>query len=131
MTSRERTRLRAQAMKMDSIFQIGKTGVTPQQSEAIRDALEARELVKINVLKNCSEDTSALARLLSERTGSEVVQVIGKKIVLYKRNPRKEEKRRLAKKRGLDKTGYAGKKPGMKNISGRAEGRPVKGRRQV
>ena len=131
MTSRERTRLRAQAMKMDSIFQIGKTGISPQQAEAIRDALKARELVKINVLKNCSEDTGSLARLLSERTGSEVVQVIGKKIVLYKKNPQKEEKRRLAKKRELDKRGYARKKPGMKKASGRAAGKPVKGRRQV
>lgn len=127
MTSKERTRLRAQAMKTDSIFQIGKTGVTPQQAEAVRAALKARELVKISVLKNCSEDTSVLAKLLSERTGSEVVQVIGKKIVLYKKNPQKEEKRRLAKKRELNKREYARKKP----ASRKAAGKPVKGRRQV
>ncbi len=131
MTSKERTRLRAQAMKMDSIFQIGKTGITPQQAEAVRDALKARELVKINVLKNCSEDTGALAKLLSERTGSEIVQVIGKKIILYKKNPQKEEKRRLAKKRVMDKRRYARKKPGAGKPPERAAGRTVKSSRQV
>lgn len=131
MTSKERTRLRAQAMKIDSIFQIGKTGISPQQAEAVRDALKARELVKINVLKNCNEDIVTLARILSERTGSEVVQVIGKKIILYKKNPKKEEKRILAKKRELNKREYARKKPDGRNISRKTAGKPVKGRRQV
>ena len=131
MTSKERTRLRAQAMKIESIFQIGKTGISPQQAEAVRDALKARELVKINVLKNCDEDIVTLAKVLSERTGSEVVQVIGKKIILYKKNPKKEEKRILAKKRELNKREYARKKPDGRKISGKTAGRHVKGRRQV
>lgn len=131
MTSKERTMLRAQAMKIESIFQIGKTGISPQQAEAVRDALKARELVKINVLKNCDEDILSLARILSERTGSEVVQVIGKKIILYKKNPKKEEKRILAKKRELKKREYARKKPDGRKISRKTAGRPVKGRRQV
>lgn len=127
MTSKERTRLRAQAMKIDSIFQIGKTGISPQQAEAVRDALKARELVKINVLKNCDEDILTLANVLSERTGSEIVQVIGKKIILYKKNPKKEEKRILAKKRELNKREYARKKPDGRKISRKT----TKGRRQV
>lgn len=131
MTSKERTRLRAQAMKIDSIFQIGKTGISPQQAEAVRDALKARELVKINVLKNCDEDIVTLARVLSERTGSEIVQVIGKKIILYKKNPKKEEKRILAKKQELNKREYTRKKPDGRKISRKTAGRPVKGRRQV
>lgn len=98
MTSKERAGLRAQAMKLDSIFQIGKASLTPQFVEAVKDALAARELIKISVLKNCADDPAELAEIVSERTGSQVVQVIGKKIVLYKKNMEKEEKRRRAVK---------------------------------
>ena len=89
MTSKERAELKSQAMTMDSISQM---------TQAIRDALHARELIKISVLKNCADDPKELARILAERTGSQVVQVIGKKIVLYKLNPEKEKKRREASK---------------------------------
>lgn len=101
MTSKERAALKTQAMKLDSIFQVGKSSLTPQMVEAIRDALRARELIKISVLKNCLDEPKELADVLSERTGSEVVQVIGKKIVLYKKNYELEEKRKKkAAKRG-------------------------------
>ena len=86
-------------MTMDSIFQIVKASLTPQMTQSIRDALHARELIKISVLKNCKVDPKELARILAERTGSQVVQVIGKKIVLYKLNPEKEKKRRDAAKK--------------------------------
>ena len=99
MTSKARAELKSQAMTIDSIFQIGKASLTPQMTQAIRDALHARELVKISVLKNCADDPKELARILAERTGSQVVQVIGKKIVLYKLNPEKEKKRRDAAKK--------------------------------
>ena len=99
MTSKERAELKSQAMTIDSIFQIGKASLTPQMTQAIRDALHARELIKISVLKNCADDPKELARILAERTGSQVVQVIGKKIVLYKLNPEKEKKRRDAAKK--------------------------------
>lgn len=111
MTSKERAELKAQAMKLDSIFQIGKSSITPQQVEAIKDALKARELIKINVLKNCLDDPNELAILISERTGSQVVQVIGKKIVLYKKNVEKEEKRKRAlKQQGMKKKPVLGMK---------------------
>lgn len=104
MTSKERAELKAQAMKLDSIFQIGKSSLTPQLVNAIKDALTARELIKINVLKNCNDDPRELATLVSERTGAQVVQVIGKKIVLYKKNIEKEEKkRRLLKQQNARK----------------------------
>ena len=99
MTSKERAELKSQAMTMDSIFQIGKASLTPQMTQAIRDALHARELIKISVLKNCTDDPKELARILAARTGSQVVQVIGKKIVLYKLNPEKEKNRRDAAKK--------------------------------
>lgn len=99
MTSKERAAFKTQAMQLDSIFQIGKSSLTPQMVDAIRDALKARELIKIGVLKNCLDDPREIAQVLSERTGSEVVQVIGKKIVLYKKNYELEEKRKRAAKR--------------------------------
>ncbi|MDE6853188.1 MAG: YhbY family RNA-binding protein [Lachnospiraceae bacterium] len=99
MTSKERAVLKKQAMQLDSIYQIGKSSLTPQMVNAIRDALKARELIKVSVLKNCLDDPREIAAVLSERTGSEVVQVIGKKIVLYKKNMELEEKRKRAAKR--------------------------------
>ena len=89
MTSKERAKLKSQAMTMECIFQIGKSGLSTQSIDAIRDALDARELIKINVLKNCDDDIKILAGVLADRTGSAVVQVIGRKVVLYKKNLRK------------------------------------------
>ena len=71
-------------MTIDPIFQLGKSSLTPENTKAIEEALNARELIKINVLQNCLDDPSAIAEVLAERTNSQVVQVIGKKIVLYK-----------------------------------------------
>ena len=92
MTSKQRSYLKGIAMTTEPIFQIGKSSVTPELTAAIAEALEARELIKITVLKNCLDDGKSIAQVLAERTPSEVVQVIGKKIVLYK--PAKDESRR-------------------------------------
>lgn len=92
MTSKQRAYLKGLAMKIDPIFQIGKGGLTPELTMALGEALEARELVKINVLKNCTDDGGSMADIIAERTHSQVVQVIGKKIVLYKQA--KDEKKR-------------------------------------
>ncbi len=87
MTSKQRSYLKGLAMTMDPIFQIGKNSVTPELTSAIEDALVARELIKISVLKNCADDPKEIAQTIAERTRSQVVQVIGKKIVLYKPDP--------------------------------------------
>ena len=92
MTSKQRSYLKGLAMTTEPIFQIGKSSITPEITAAIAEALEARELIKITVLKNCLDDGNAIAATLAERTHSEVVQVIGRTIVLYK--PAKEEKKR-------------------------------------
>lgn len=92
MTSKQRSYLKGLAMKMDSIFQIGKSSLTPEITSAVSEALEARELIKITVLKNCLDDGSSIADVLAERTHSQVVQVIGRKIVLYR--PAKDEAKR-------------------------------------
>jgi RNA-binding protein len=78
-------------MKTEPIFQIGKSSLTPELIEAVREALEARELIKISVLKNCTDEPKELAQMLAERTQSEVVQVIGKKLVLYKESKNKKK----------------------------------------
>lgn len=93
MTSKQRAYLKGLAMTMNPILQIGKNGVTPEETQSVREALDARELVKLNVLQNCVYDIKEMAELLAERTNSQVVQVIGRKIVLYKQG--KDDKRKI------------------------------------
>ena len=92
MTSKQRAYLKGLAMNMTPLLQIGKSSLTPEVTQSAAEALEARELIKIHILKNCADDGKELAAMLAERTHSQVVQVIGKMIVLYK--PAKEEKDR-------------------------------------
>ncbi len=82
---------------MDPVFQIGKNSMTPELTSAIQEALAARELIKVSVLKNCADDPKELAGIIAERTQSDVVQVIGKKIVLYKEGKDKNKKIELPK----------------------------------
>ncbi len=84
MTSKQRAYLKGLAMNLDPVFQIGKSSVTPENIEAIAEVFNTRELVKIAVLKNCLDDPKEIANVVAERTRSQVVQVIGKKFVLYK-----------------------------------------------
>ena len=86
MTTKDRAYLKYIAQTTDPVLSLGKASLTPEFVEAAAEALKARELIKINVLKNCMDVPQTLAITLSERTRSEVVQVIGRKIVLYKRN---------------------------------------------
>lgn len=92
MNSRQRAYLKGLAMTMDPLFNVGKASLTPEITNAVSEALEARELIKVAVLKNCADDPKEIAIIMAERTRSELVQVIGKKIVLYR--PAKEEKDR-------------------------------------
>lgn len=84
MTSKERAYLKGLAMNIDPILHIGKSSLTDEIIDAVAEVLEARELIKISVLKNCLDDPKEIAQAIAENTRSEVVQVIGKKIVLYK-----------------------------------------------
>ena len=95
MTRVQRAYLKGLAMTMEPIFQIGKNSMTPELTKAIQEALDARELIKVSVLKNCADDPRALAELLAERTRAQVVQVIGKKIVLYKEGKDKNKRIQL------------------------------------
>ena len=91
MTSKQRAYLKGLAMNIDPVINIGKASLTPEVTAAIEEAFNKRELIKVGVLKNCLDDPRAIAEAVAERTKSQVVQVVGKKIVLYKpdkKNPK-------------------------------------------
>ena len=93
MTSKQRAYLKGLAMTMDPILQLGKGALTPENTASVDKALAARELIKISVLQNCLDDPRQMAEVLAERTHADVVQVIGKKIVLYKEG--KDNKKKI------------------------------------
>lgn len=86
LNSKQRAYLKSLSNKIDPIFQIGKGGASPELIDAIDLALENRELIKCNVLNNCMEDIKYIASAISERTKSDVVQIIGKKIILFRQS---------------------------------------------
>ncbi len=91
MTSKQRSYLKSLANNLDPVFQVGKSSLTPEFTAAVSEAFNTRELLKIAVLKNCMDDPKEIAEMLAGRTRSQVVQVIGRKIILYKEN--KENKK--------------------------------------
>ena len=89
LKSKERAYLRGLANGFPAIFQVGKSGVTPELSASVDSALEARELVKLSVLENSMMSAKEAAEMISERTRSEIVQVIGNRFVLYRKSRKK------------------------------------------
>ena len=69
--------------------QIGKAGVVPTVISATEGVIAARELVKVRVLKNSPQEPREAIALLAQATGAELVQVIGRNGVLYRRHPEK------------------------------------------
>ena len=88
LTSKQRATLRGIASTYETIFQVGKGGISDTLVQQVSDALRKRELIKMHVLDNCPLDTREAAQELAEKTESEVVQVIGNRLVLFKRNPK-------------------------------------------
>ncbi len=84
MTSKQRAYLKSLASNLNPVFQVGKSSLTPELTEAIGEAFNKNELIKVAVLKNCADDPTEIAQMVAERTHSQLVQVIGKKFVLYK-----------------------------------------------
>lgn len=84
LSGKQRRFLRALGNALDPIVQIGKGGVSESVIFSLNEALTARELVKARVLKNCLEEVKDIARELTEATGSNLVQVIGRNIILYR-----------------------------------------------
>ena len=95
MTSKQRAYLMSLASNLNPIFQVGKSSLTPELTAAIGESFNNHELIKIGVLKNCFDDPRAIAEMVAERTHSQVVQVIGKKIVLYKEGKKEKKKIQL------------------------------------
>ena len=99
LTSKQRAYLKSLAMELDPIILLGKAYLTTENEKNVDEALAKRELVKVGVLKNCDDDPREIAETLAEHTRSEVVQVIGKKIVLYRQGKDKNRKIELPKAR--------------------------------
>jgi RNA-binding protein len=89
LTSKQRSFLRGVANTYEPIIQIGKGNLTPAVEEAVAEALTARELIKVRVLKNTEGDVRTLAEDLAQRVKAEVIQVIGRNFVLYRQNEEK------------------------------------------
>lgn len=90
MTSKQRAYLRGLANSIDPIFQIGKSGLSENLLKQLDDALEARELIKINVLENSGENVKSLGNTIADSINAVCVQTVGNKITLYrarKKNP--------------------------------------------
>lgn len=84
LNSRQRAQLRAMANDMETILQIGKAGITENTVKQVKDALEARELIKLRILETCPTSVRETADELGRQAECDVVQVIGTRFVLYK-----------------------------------------------
>lgn len=91
MTSKQRAYLRKLASNMPAIFQLGKNGISDVFINELNNAIEARELVKVHVLENSDEDVKEAAHEIANRTNSEVVQVMGGKITLFRKKKEKSK----------------------------------------
>ena len=89
LTGKQKRFLRSKAMTMDALYQIGKDGIGENFFKQIDDALEARELIKIKILKNSSEEVHDAGETLAEELGAELAQTIGHTIVLYRKSKNK------------------------------------------
>ena len=92
ITTKQRAFLRGLGNALEPVMQIGKEGVTENVVESVNLLLEARELVKIKVLKNAETDARTIAEEIASRLSAEVVQVIGNNFILYKVSTRKNFK---------------------------------------
>lgn len=89
LTSKNRAKLRGMANGLEAILQVGKSGVGEALVAQVSDALEARELIKLSVLETCPDSSRIVAEQLASATNAQVVQVIGRRIILYRPNTQK------------------------------------------
>ena len=86
MTSKQRSYLKSLAVKLDTIFQIGKGGISEETCNQLLNALNAKELIKIRVLETSPVTAREAGEIISEKIGAEVVLTIGSKIVLFRQS---------------------------------------------
>ena len=91
LNSKQRASLRAMANRLDPIMQVGKDGITPELLTPVGDALEARELIKMNVLETAPVSAREAADELAAKNGADVVAVIGRRFVLYRESKTKKK----------------------------------------
>ena len=91
-TSKQRSNLRSMASTMQPVMQIGKGGVTENLLNSLSEALEARELIKVTIFDSAEYSADEIAQTVAENLHAEVVTVIGKKAVFYRRSSRKDFK---------------------------------------
>ncbi len=89
LTSKQRSKLKSLAANLDPVGQVGKEGIGENMLKSFSDCLDARELIKVNILENCDGDPKEVGRELAARLKAECVIVIGRKAVLYRVSPRK------------------------------------------
>lgn len=89
LNNKEKKYLRSLGMNIEPIVQVGKNGVNESVLFSLNEALAARELVKVKVLKNCFEEIDEVAANLETQADCELVQIIGRNILLYRRNQKK------------------------------------------
>ena len=93
LTSKQRAYLKGLAMNLTPVQYVGKSSLTDENLRNVAEALAARDLIKLGIQKNCDDDPYLIADAVAERTGASVVQVIGRKIVLYREG--KDDKKRI------------------------------------
>lgn len=106
LTSKQRAELRSMAQSYDTIFFIGKSGLSDEIINQLENAINARELIKLGVQENCEYSAREAADLIAPKLGAEVVAVIGRKFVLWRKSnkpkptpakPKKQEVKPLYK----------------------------------
>lgn len=132
MTSKERAKLKSIAANTETIFQIGKNPLSETFVKQIKDALTARELIKIRVLETCEMLPAEFAQEIAQQAKCEVVQVIGSRVVLFKKRSKDDKKPSLLEEPRQEKqTSSKGEqrnsqnnKRSLKSKSGNNKGKP-------
>ena len=101
MTGKQRSLFRAEANALQAILQIGKGGVEENLIKQVDDALEARELIKIKALETCPDDAKTAAETLAAQTGADIIQMVGRTIVLWRKSEKLTREREARRAREL------------------------------
>ena len=86
LSTKQKVKLRSLAMDLRPIFQVGKDGISNNLIDGLNNALEAHELIKISILKNCSLNLKEAAFDIASKTNSDIIQIIGRNIVFYRKS---------------------------------------------
>lgn len=103
LTSKQRAFLKSEAHTLKPIVQIGKNGLNDHIKTSVRNALDARELIKVTLLQNTMEDIHEVAEILEEEIGCDTVLKIGRILILYKESAKKENRKLSPKVKAIQK----------------------------